>query len=256
MRLGVPSASPVTAMLYEDFRGELELDHLIGADDVDDNVRLRGAPLGPDGTPLPLPKNWRRSVCRHWLRGLCKKGDECEYLHIYDPSRMPVCHFYATHGECNDKDCIFAHRQTESGAESCPHYARGFCRHGTSCRQKHVFREPCPLYLQGFCPDGPECPYGHPKFELPEFNDEHGARGPPPPPETVRRTRPRAPHARAAPRHHPAPPLAPSAPALAPQIPGRSLDHVTCYRCWRRGHYATSCTSRRIPQPPPALLGR
>ena len=28
-------------------------------------------------------------VCKHWLRGLCKKGDGCEFLHEYDMSKMP-----------------------------------------------------------------------------------------------------------------------------------------------------------------------
>ena len=23
-------------------------------------------------------------VCKHWLRGLCKKGDQCEFLHEYN----------------------------------------------------------------------------------------------------------------------------------------------------------------------------
>ena len=31
-------------------------------------------------------------VCKHWLRGLCKKGDDCEFLHQYDTAKMPVCY--------------------------------------------------------------------------------------------------------------------------------------------------------------------
>merc|ERR550534_17650 len=31
-------------------------------------------------------------VCKHWLRGLCKKGDGCEFLHEYDMSKMPECY--------------------------------------------------------------------------------------------------------------------------------------------------------------------
>ena len=34
-------------------------------------------------------------VCKHWLRGLCKKGDGCEFLHEYDMSKMPECYFYS-----------------------------------------------------------------------------------------------------------------------------------------------------------------
>jgi len=37
-------------------------------------------------------------VCKHWLRGLCKKGDQCEFLHEYDMSKMPECYFYARFG--------------------------------------------------------------------------------------------------------------------------------------------------------------
>jgi cleavage and polyadenylation specificity factor subunit 4 len=34
-------------------------------------------------------------VCKHWLRGLCKKGDDCEFLHEFDMSKMPECYFYS-----------------------------------------------------------------------------------------------------------------------------------------------------------------
>jgi hypothetical protein len=37
-------------------------------------------------------------VCKHWLRGLCKKGDNCEFLHEYDLSKMPPCHFFINYG--------------------------------------------------------------------------------------------------------------------------------------------------------------
>ena len=37
-------------------------------------------------------------MCKHWLRGLCKKGDQCEFLHEYDMSKMPECYFYARFG--------------------------------------------------------------------------------------------------------------------------------------------------------------
>ena len=48
---------------------------------------------------------WRHSrqdatiVCKHWLRHLCKKGDDCEFLHLYDMMRMPECHYYQKYGE-------------------------------------------------------------------------------------------------------------------------------------------------------------
>jgi hypothetical protein len=46
-------------------------------------------------------------VCKHWLRGLCKKGDNCEFLHEYNLRKMPECWFYSKYGECNNgAECI------------------------------------------------------------------------------------------------------------------------------------------------------
>jgi hypothetical protein len=42
----------------------------------------------------PLTGKRRTVVCKHWLRGLCKKGDLCDYLHEYDEDKMPICQFY------------------------------------------------------------------------------------------------------------------------------------------------------------------
>lgn len=41
----------------------------------------------------------RTIVCKHWLRGLCKKGDQCEFLHEFDMAKMPECYFYARFSE-------------------------------------------------------------------------------------------------------------------------------------------------------------
>ena len=68
---------------------------------------------------------------------------------------------------CHNKECPFLHIDPESKIRDCPWYDRGFCRHGPSCRHRHVRRELCMNYLAGFCPDGPECPNGHPRFEIP-----------------------------------------------------------------------------------------
>jgi hypothetical protein len=32
-------------------------------------------------------------VCKHWLKGLCKKGDACEFLHEYNIRKMPECKY-------------------------------------------------------------------------------------------------------------------------------------------------------------------
>lgn len=120
---------------------------------VDDQIcRLHltatGCPLGPLHCPLrhtqPSAQNFQppkqlpthprererlATVCKHWLRGLCKKGDACEFLHEYNLRRMPECWWYAKYGYCSAGDeCLYAHPK-ERRAE-CPDYKRGFCKLG------------------------------------------------------------------------------------------------------------------------------
>jgi len=54
-------------------------------------------------------RSFRQTVCRHWLRSLCMKGDACGFLHQYDKSRMPVCRFFRLYGECREQDCVYKH---------------------------------------------------------------------------------------------------------------------------------------------------
>ena len=54
-------------------------------------------------------RSYRQTVCRHWLRSLCMKGDSCGFLHQYDKSRMPVCRFFRLYGECREQDCVYKH---------------------------------------------------------------------------------------------------------------------------------------------------
>lgn len=155
-----------------------------------------GCPLGPLHCPLrhtsPSPQNFQppkqlpthprdrerlATVCKHWLRGLCKKSDACEFLHEYNLRRMPECWWFAKYGYCSAGDeCLYAHPK-ERRIE-CPDYRRGFCKLGTythslfrlnfsmfaivgpNCPRKHVRRVACQLYLSGFCPLGAECPRG------------------------------------------------------------------------------------------------
>lgn len=106
----------------------------------------------------------KRTVCKHWLRGLCKKDDQCDYLHEYDMRRIPECRFYATFGFCNSgDDCLYLHVDPAIKRRECERYNRGFCPKGPLCTKKHVRRVACPLYLAGFCPEGLDCPRGHVK---------------------------------------------------------------------------------------------
>ncbi|KAH8631009.1 3'-end-processing protein yth1 [Alternaria alternata] len=115
----------------------------------------------------PLKLTRLSLVCKHWLRGLCKKGETCEFLHEYNLRRMPECSYYARTQTCsNGDDCLYLHIDPEAKRPSCPHYDRGFCPLGPYCALKHNKKEKlCPFYLCGFCPEGKNCKYGaHPRF--------------------------------------------------------------------------------------------
>ncbi|EGW33384.1 uncharacterized protein SPAPADRAFT_55266 [Spathaspora passalidarum NRRL Y-27907] len=105
-------------------------------------------------------------VCKHWLRGLCKKSDHCEFLHEYNLRKMPECLFFSKNGFCTQTpECLYLHIDPSSKIPECLNYNKGFCPDGPNCKNRHVRRILCPLFLAGFCPKGFECEYTHPKFE-------------------------------------------------------------------------------------------
>ena len=84
-----------------------------------------------------LEEKFRTVVCRHWLRGLCMKGEQCEFLHQYDEARMPLCRWGTN---CKIKDCPYRH-VAEDDKPECVFYTHGFCPHGAGCRYRHISRE-------------------------------------------------------------------------------------------------------------------
>ena len=141
------------------------MDVLSEMDDVnlDDVLGVEEVPPPPNTRP---DIHRRKMVCKHWLRGLCKRGDMCDFLHRLDHERMPECWYFQQFGECGNKECIFLHVKPDEKSGDCPWFARGFCKHGNRCRARHRVRKPCPRYLAGFCPDGPDCKLGHAKYAL------------------------------------------------------------------------------------------
>ncbi|ODQ77879.1 hypothetical protein BABINDRAFT_163254 [Babjeviella inositovora NRRL Y-12698] len=106
-------------------------------------------------------------VCKHWLRGLCKKNDNCEFLHEYNLRKMPECLFFTKNGFCTQgNECLYRHINPQLKIPECQDFNLGFCRYGPQCPRRHVKREICPLYLFGFCPAGRECDNVHPKFNV------------------------------------------------------------------------------------------
>ena len=59
-------------------------------------------------------------MCTYWLKNLCMKGDDCGFLHQYDPARMPVCRTLIKFGECREPDCPFKHSMDDVKARQPP----------------------------------------------------------------------------------------------------------------------------------------
>jgi len=202
---------------------------------------LKGACVKGMSCPFKHSKGDRAVVCKHWLRGLCKKGDACEFLHEYDLSKMPECYFFSKFGECSNPECLYLHINAEDKIKECAWYARGFCKHGSRCRHKHVKRVACANYLEGFCPDGPNCKFGHPKYELPK-EDDGISMG----------KKPRTPmicHKCGSVGHKAAtcPIFQPKEPSKDGRSAPRPLETVTCFKCGEMGHYANYCANRPNP---------
>ncbi|KAJ7969088.1 30-kDa cleavage and polyadenylation specificity factor 30 [Quillaja saponaria] len=83
-----------------------------------------------------LRRNFRKEVCRHWIRGNCKKGDDCRFLHQYVKDRFPVCKYFKLYGKCSEQDCLFKH--TNEDIKECNMYKLGFCLNGPDCRCRQV----------------------------------------------------------------------------------------------------------------------
>ncbi|AJV94044.1 AQG_2a_G0056960.mRNA.1.CDS.1 [Saccharomyces cerevisiae] len=125
-------------------------------------------PLCPKKHVLPIFQN--KIVCRHWLRGLCKKNDQCEYLHEYNLRKMPECVFFSKNGYCTQSpDCQYLHIDPATKIPKCENYEMGFCPLGSSCPRRHIKKVFCQRYMTGFCPLGKdECDMEHPQFIIPD----------------------------------------------------------------------------------------
>lgn len=135
----------------------------------------------PDRHPTPSQqpqhhygRNNDNYVCKHWLKGLCKKGDACDYLHEYNLRKMSECQFFNQNGYCqNGDECLYVHVKEDSKLPICEDYDKGFCEKGPRCGKRHVRRRLCEFYLAGFCPDGRDCKHGvHLKIAGPTSNND------------------------------------------------------------------------------------
>ena len=90
----------------------------------------------------------KQKVCIYWLQDLCKKGDDCPFLHMLNKDKLPICKYFFENGECQKGDkCIYKHVRPENdqqynnpsgfpynNIEKCPYYERGFCYRGQDCK--------------------------------------------------------------------------------------------------------------------------
>eukprot|EP01063_Lacrimia_lanifica_P037128 TRINITY_DN7533_c4_g1_i1.p1 TRINITY_DN7533_c4_g1~~TRINITY_DN7533_c4_g1_i1.p1 ORF type:complete len:411 (+),score=111.50 TRINITY_DN7533_c4_g1_i1:87-1319(+) len=165
-------------------------------------------------------------VCKYWLRGLCKKRGDCEFLHVYDVERIPECFYYQKFGECHNPECVFRHLLIgfrEWGLEQIPEcaaYNRGFCCYGPACRLRHVKREACPNYMAGLCLDGNSCKLGHPRQRFVTEDDvkQRLIRG-----EGIEEIG-------------------------APPHPKSDRNDMVCFKCTLPGHVASQCQGQGLQQ--------
>nr|QEX51154.1 zinc finger CCCH domain-containing protein 45 isoform X1 [Cymbidium ensifolium] len=100
------------------------------------NIGSAASEAAAAGGNIAGRRSFRQTVCRHWLRSLCMKGDACGFLHQYDKARMPVCRFFRLYGECREQDCVYKH--TNEDIKECNMYKFGFCPNGPDCRYRHA----------------------------------------------------------------------------------------------------------------------
>ncbi len=192
----------------------------------------------------------KSQVCKHWLKGLCQKSDQCKFLHEYDMSKMQPCQFMQEFGQCTNPDCPYLHTSKDEFQRDCPWYERGFCRHGPNCRQgKHVRRMACPDYLAGFCIRGPGCAYGHPNFNI-QPSAVARAPGGAIELETVMKMQQVICANCSKPGHIVAECPLPTRDSTLRNKKLRPLHRVQCFKCGKMGHYANSCPNERAKPPP------
>ncbi|KAL9098009.1 MAG: hypothetical protein Q9163_006240, partial [Psora crenata] len=128
--------------------------------------RAGHCPLGPACPDKhPVTHSTNNLICKHWLKGLCKKGDTCDFLHEYNIRARAECRqFVGSGGYCaQGDDCNYLHPDLRGVEERrrplCEWFERGHCPLGSArCAKRHVKRKAiCPFYMAGFCPYGRQC---------------------------------------------------------------------------------------------------
>ncbi|PHJ23218.1 zinc finger (ccch type) motif-containing protein [Cystoisospora suis] len=159
--------------------------HFSFEDAVEKQLEEEGRLLNEQGVPRAdcvSGRHWGKHtvVCRHWWKGMCMKGDFCDFLHQLIYHRMPVCRNEVCCPDTRRGCCPFKHEDLPAAAapgtssssahsgvptpgdlstvpdftstdyvsgvvgvqqqQECIHYFLGFCKLGPKCRRKHTPR--------------------------------------------------------------------------------------------------------------------
>ena len=123
----------------------------------------------------------KMTICRHWQRGFCKKGDTCTFAHGEEERRAPtICKHWKT-GSCKKGDkCAFTHAEvliespakkarTKPPASERPPEQDGFNSQGLQIR---AGKAECQWYRRtGVCSIGRQCTFSH--LELTPEQDQN-----------------------------------------------------------------------------------
>ncbi|KAF1332730.1 Cleavage and polyadenylation specificity factor cpsf30-like, partial [Globisporangium splendens] len=118
------------------------------ANDAADDDKMDGSGGGAPGGK----KDFKRGtvVCRHWLRALCMKGDNCEFLHQLAREECPETADFSLQSKVADEENV-KRRKAQPVNEF---YKIAICKHWEK---------------QGSCPFGDECHFAHGEKELRPF---------------------------------------------------------------------------------------
>ena len=120
-------------------------------------------------------ENRSNQECRYYNRGICTKGNRCNFIHKQDKEKKGLkiqkqC-IYFQKGICKwGENCYYLHEtqktkeshQTKENEQICKSFLRGKCLNVNFCNKRHPNKiDRCSDFDQGFCPRGFSCQKTH-----------------------------------------------------------------------------------------------